>query len=162
MTINRNTIIRTGRSVMTSLAFAVLSTSAFAGTCPDDKVVENGKGQQAGATENKGVTDTVIASTDLINEAPKIDRKFRMRRLVMQPGGIVAWHSHGERPAIIYIVSGTVVEYRSTCAVPIVHKAGDVAAEIHTTSHWWKNTSKEPAVLLSTDILNEASNQHQM
>ena len=37
------------------------------------------------------------------------------------------WHSHDNRPAMIYIVYGEIVEYASNCAVPIVHKAGDVA-----------------------------------
>ena len=41
----------------------------------------------------------------------------------MQPGGIVPWHSHNERPAMIYVVSGEVVEYASSCAVPITHRA---------------------------------------
>ena len=86
----------------------------------------------------------------------------RLRQLVVQPGGTVAWHSHEERPAIIYIVSGTITEYASTCTVPIVHKAGDVARETHTTKHWWKNSSKKPAVLLSADILHDKMNQHQM
>ena len=38
------------------------------------------------------------------------------------------WHSHGDRPAIIYIAEGEIVEYASNCAVPIVHKAGEIAA----------------------------------
>jgi quercetin dioxygenase-like cupin family protein len=74
----------------------------------------------------------------------------------------VPWHSHAERPAIIYIVSGTIVEYASTCAVPIVHRAGDVARETHATSHWWKNTSNRPAVLLSADILHDKADPHMM
>ena len=96
--------------------------------------------QKPGATMPKGVDDKVIGSIDLAKEGPALkDHKLRLRRLVIQPGGVVPWHSHAERPAIIYIVSGTIVEYRSTCAVPIVHKAGEVAEEMHTTSHWWKN-----------------------
>ena len=96
-------------------------------------------------------------------EAPHLgDHKFRLRRLVVQPGGTVAWHSHGERPAIIYIVSGTIVEYRSTCAAPITHRAGEVATEIHTTQHWWHNHTKKPVVLLSTDIVGEKADPHVM
>src|SRR5262245_1516641 len=103
----------------------LLSTAAIAGTCPADKVMTDA--QQPGATKPVGVDDRVIASIDLAKEAPGLrEHKFRMRRLVIQPGGVVPWHSHGERPAIIYIVSGTIVEYRSTCAVAIVHKAGEV------------------------------------
>ena len=85
-----------------------------------------------------------------------------MRRLDIKPGGEVAWHSHADRPAIIYIVSGTILEYSSTCRVPIVHRAGDVATETHVTSHWWKNRSSKPAVLLSADILHDKSDPHTM
>ena len=69
-----------------------------------------------------------------------------------QPGGVVPWHSHDNRPAMIYIVAGEVVEYASNCAVPIVHKAGDVAPEKKGTSHWWKNAGSAPAVLISVDL----------
>jgi quercetin dioxygenase-like cupin family protein len=45
-----------------------------------------------------------------------------------------------------------VVEYASSCAVPITHKAGDVAPERNGTSHWWKNTGSTTAVLISVDL----------
>lgn len=142
-------------------AAVALAGAAHAGECPAGKVVTDG--QKPGATANVGVTDTVLGSIDLANEAPRLaDRKFRIRRLVVQPGGTVAWHSHGERPALIYIVSGSIVEYRSTCAVPITHHAGDVATEIHTTQHWWKNRTRKPVVLLSTDIVGEHADKHTM
>jgi hypothetical protein len=57
-------------------------------------------------------------------------------------------------------VSGEIVEYASNCAVPIVHKAGEVATETHVTSHWWKNDSKAPVVLLSADILHDHSDKN--
>jgi quercetin dioxygenase-like cupin family protein len=135
---------------------SLVATSAFAGGCPAGQMVADGQGQKPGATAPAGVTDTVIASTDLAKEPTGInDRLFRLRKLVVQPGGVVPWHSHGSRPAIIYIVSGEIVEYASTCAVPIVHKAGDVTAETHATSHWWKNTGTETVVLLSADLLQK-------
>ena len=54
---------------------------------------------------------------------------LRMRKLVVQPGGIVPWHEHAARPANILVVEGSITEYRSNCKVPIEHKAGDVVAE---------------------------------
>lgn len=111
----------------------------------------------------KGVTDTVIASTDLVKEPVGIkDRQFRLRRLVIEPGGIVPWHSHGDRPAIIYVVAGEVVEYASTCAVPITHKAGEATTETHATAHWWKNTGSTTAVLLSADLFHVKGDPHEM
>jgi quercetin dioxygenase-like cupin family protein len=123
---------------------------AFAGECPAGKVgVDVTK---PGPMASAGVTDTVIASIDL-KDYGFAGRALRMRRLVVMPGGVVPWHSHGERPANILIVSGAITEYRSTCAVPIEHKAGDVTAESGALSHWWKNNTNKPAVLISSDIL---------
>jgi quercetin dioxygenase-like cupin family protein len=134
-----------------ALAFA--GTAAFAGECPADKKVADGQGQKPGPSMPKDVTDVVRSSTDLSKEPAAIkNRLFRLRQLEMKPGGIVPWHSHNERPAMIYIVSGEVVEYASSCAVPIVHKAGDVAPEKNGTSHWWQNTGNTTAVLISVDL----------
>ena len=156
-------IMNTVKTIALAGALSLGATAAFAGACPADKVVASGKGQQAGATMPQGVTDDVIASTDLAKEPAKIlGRQFRLRRLVVQPGGVVPWHSHGDRPAIIYIVSGEIVEYASTCAVPIVHKAGDSTPERSATSHWWKNLGNTPVVLLSADLLHDAKDEHMM
>jgi quercetin dioxygenase-like cupin family protein len=77
-----------------------------------------------------------------------------MRQLVIQPGGIVPWHSHADRPALIYVVSGEITEYASTCAIPLVHKAGEVSVDAGR-SHWWQNTGRKPVVLISADILHD-------
>ncbi len=142
-------------------AAAFAAGAAEAGQCPAGQSAVDAR--QAGAKAHSKVTDKVIGSIDLAHEAPALkSHKFRLRRLVVQPGGEVAWHSHADRPAIIYIVSGTILEYSSTCRVPIVHRAGDVATETHVTSHWWKNRSSKPAVLLSADILHDTSDPHTM
>jgi quercetin dioxygenase-like cupin family protein len=135
-------------------AVAVLGTSAaLAGECPADKRVADGRGQAMGPTMPQGVADVVRAMTDLSREPLALQgRQFRLRQLDIQPGGIVPWHSHDNRPAMIYTVSGEVTEYASSCAVPIVHRAGDVAPEKNGTSHWWKNTGSTPAVLISVDL----------
>jgi quercetin dioxygenase-like cupin family protein len=139
-------------------SFAI-STAALAGACPADQQKANAR--EAVTTPAKGVTDTVLAALDLANEAPKLkDRQMRVRKLVIQPGGIVPWHSHGERPALIYIIEGDVVEYASNCAVPITHKAGEVARETHATSHWWQNHGDKTVVLLSFDILHDKNDKH--
>jgi quercetin dioxygenase-like cupin family protein len=151
---------------LTILVAAGLTLSApvvRAGQCPADKVVASGKGQPQSAEPAKGVTDTVFASTDLANEPIGVgDRLFRVRKLVIEPGGVVPWHSHGDRPAIIYIIQGQITEYASTCAAPIVHKAGESTPETHTTAHWWKNTGSETVVLLSADLFRMKGDQHMM
>lgn len=138
--------------------FSLSGVASFAGECPGDKVgVDVTAKSDAPA---KDVTDNVIAMIDLTQESVNIDRSFRLRRLEVQPGGVVPWHSHGERPAIIYVVSGAITEYRSTCAVPIEHKAGEVTAETKAVSHWWKNNGSETAVLLSSDLLADSNDKN--
>lgn len=142
-------------------AMSAVSTVAVAGECPADKVGANPL--KDAATMPAGVTDTVISSIDLSKEAVKLnDRLFRLRRLEVQPGGVVPMHSHGDRPALIYIVSGTITEYSSNCTVPIIHKAGEAAMESVGLTHWWKNTGSEVVVLTSADLLHTKKEDGQM
>src|SRR5215813_14975124 len=146
--------------------FSIAATMATAGECPADKRVADGQGQKPSTAAAKGVSDVVRSTTDLSKEPAAISgRQFRLRQLDIQPGGIVPWHSHDNRPAMIYIVSGEVVEYASNCAVPIVHRTGDVAPEKNGTSHWWQNIGKTTAVLISVDFFpveDKREDEHMM
>jgi len=113
------------------------------------------------AHKAKDVTDTVVGAIDLAKEPANLkERMLRLRKLAIQPGGVVPWHSHGDRPAIIYIVEGEVIEYGSNCAVPIIHKAGDTAVETPKTSHWWENKGSKAVVLLSANIIHDHSDKN--
>jgi quercetin dioxygenase-like cupin family protein len=137
--------------------------AATAGECPANQAVADGQGQRMGATKPKDVTDTVLKRIDLVNEPVMLkNHALRLRRLVIKPGGIVPWHSHTDRPAIIYIITGQITEYRSTCKTPIVHKAGEATAEVKGTSHWWKNTGNKTVVLLSADLFHDMDDPHMM
>lgn len=157
---NSNSTHRLFRAL--SLAAGVIAIgagAAVAGECPAGKMgVDVTKPSTAAARD---VADQVLAAIDLAKEPAGLqDRQLRLRKLVIKPGGIVPWHSHGDRPAIIYIVSGQIIEHASNCAVPIVHKAGEVARETAATAHWWENTGKETVVLLSADILHDAKDHN--
>ncbi|MFZ5784362.1 MAG: cupin domain-containing protein [Pseudomonadota bacterium] len=143
------------RSALAStLVIAGFATSAFAGECPADKMKADATKPVSYAP--KGVTDKVLSMIDLSKEKVAVaGHMMRLRRLEVQPGGVVPWHSHAERPALIYVVSGEIVEHASNCAVPIVHKAGDVARETHATSHWWRNDGRSAVTLLSFDIVSD-------
>lgn len=145
------------KRVALGAALSMAASLALAGECPADKIVADGQGQKPGPATPKDVRDVVRASTDLSKEPLALaGRLFRLRQLDIKPDGIVPWHSHDNRPAMIYIVSGEVVEYASSCAVPIVHRAGDIAPEKNGTSHWWQNTGKSDAVLISVDLFPTA------
>src|SRR5262245_62969110 len=129
---------------------ATIVSSAFAAECPaDKKKVDVREAVNLPAT---GVTDTVIASIDVAKEPAKInDRQFRLRKLTIQPGGIVPWHSHGDRPAIIYVIEGEILEFASNCSGPIVHGPGDVTTETSGGSHSCKNPGDKTGGPLPAD-----------
>jgi quercetin dioxygenase-like cupin family protein len=152
-----------------ALTFGLLASAAafsaapvHAGECPADQVAA--AATQPGATAPKDVTDEVLASIDLSSKgADWKGNMFRMRKLVVQPGGIVPWHDHKARPANIYVVEGAITEYRSDCKVAIEHKAGEVTEEFGDLAHWWQNNGSVPAVLISADILPpEMDDDHTM
>ena len=147
------TMITGSAALVAALAFASPANAAAAGLCP-----KPGSMNLANApTMPKGVTDTIIGSVDLAGEIGVDGRTLRTRRLVIQPGGIVPLHSHKDRPALIYTLSGSITEYSSACAVPINHKAGDISREADGLSHYWVNHGKVPAVVLSSDVFHSGT-----
>jgi quercetin dioxygenase-like cupin family protein len=142
------------RPVAAAVFVAGFAAAAQAGECPADKRMANAR--QAVNLPGSGVTDTTLGAIDLGKEQAKITgRELRFRKMTIAPGGVVPWHSHEDRPALIYVVSGTINEYASNCAVPIEHKTGEVSVEKMGVQHWWKNTSKSPVVLLSADLFHD-------
>lgn len=157
-------IFRFNRGLLRSVAVATLATAAFsagaqAGECPADKVKANAR--EAVKLEAVGVTDTTLGSIDLGKERARIKgRELRFRKMVIQPGGVVPWHSHDDRPALIYVAEGEILEFASNCAGPIHHKAGEIRAEKLGTSHWWKNLSDKPVTLFIGDVRADPNDKH--
>jgi quercetin dioxygenase-like cupin family protein len=155
-TSNKREIFRKSTIALAALcAIAASVTNASAGDCPAGKVKTGA--MKPGETKPKGLTDKVIASIDLSKKSQALDGQLlRMRRLVIEPGGVVPWHSHAERPALIYVINGSITEFRSTCEVPITHKAGEVTAEFGADlMHWWRNDSGKPVELISADLFKD-------
>jgi quercetin dioxygenase-like cupin family protein len=134
-------------------------STASAGSCPSDKVKADAR--QPVTYAAKGVTDTVLGAIDLEKEPANIkERQLRFRKLTIEPGGVVPWHSHADRPAIIYVAEGEIVEYASNCSVPIVHKAGEVSLETNGTSHWWENLGSKTVILFVGDVLHDKTDHN--
>src|ERR671925_690465 len=156
----------TSRRVWQGLALAGLiagsvpaASSAVAGECPAGKMQANVRPM----VDHKpvGVTDVTLGSIDLEKQPAKIkDRELRFRKLTIEPGGIVPWHSHDDRPALIYVQQGEIVEYASNCADPIVHKAGDIRPEVFGTSHWWQNLGNKTVILFVGDVLHDKNDKN--
>lgn len=152
---------RTGQSVAAVAAVALMSLTAGAqaGECPAGKSKANAR--EAVQLAASGVTDTTLGTIDLGKEKARIKgRELRFRRMVIEPGGVVPWHSHDDRPALIYVAEGEILEFASNCAGPIHHKAGDIRAEKFGTSHWWKNLSEKPAILFIGDVRADPNDKH--
>jgi quercetin dioxygenase-like cupin family protein len=142
-----------------AIAYAVFATSAFAGSCPADKMKADVREPVKFAAV--GVTDTTLGAIDLAKEPAKIkDRELRFRKLTIEPNGIVPWHSHADRPALIFIAEGEIIEYASNCAAPIVHKAGEIRPETSGTSHWWKNLGDKTVVLYVGDVWHDKADKN--
>ena len=70
------------------------------------------------------------------------------------------WHSHDDRPALIFVQEGEIFEYASNCGVPILHKAGEIRPETKGTSHWWENKGAKTVILYVGDILHDKNDKH--
>jgi quercetin dioxygenase-like cupin family protein len=158
MTLSRRTVRNLSAAVLLAGFTALAATAASANGCPANEMGQNALSNAP--TKPAGVTDTVLEQIDLSKQMVKLDdHKLRIRRLEIQPGGIVPLHDHADRPALIYVVSGEITEFASDCKTGIVHKAGDTSRDADL-KHWWKNTSTEPVVLISADILHDAMDQN--
>lgn len=155
------------RAPQWSLVFAgviagsvALASEAMAGECPADKMKPDAR--EKVDYKPVGVSDVTLGSIDLGTQPAHIEgRELRFRRLTIEPGGVVPWHSHDDRPALIFVEQGEIVEYASNCEVPITHKTGDIRAEVFGTSHWWKNLGKEAVILYVGDVRKDP-NDHNM
>jgi quercetin dioxygenase-like cupin family protein len=144
------------RALVASLSIGVVAfaTGADAGECSAD--AQRADARTSGETEPVGVVDTELSAVDLKDEIKGMkDRRLRIRQLSVAPGGVVPWHSHADRPALIMVVVGSITEYRSDCAEPIDHRAGEVSKEAGGISHWWRNNGDVTAILIAADIKHD-------
>jgi quercetin dioxygenase-like cupin family protein len=117
-------------------------------TCPTGRTLEGAHHEAFGPQH--GVTAQDIAFTTLASDP---SRAVRLRRLVMEPGAVIAWHTHEATQGMAMIVSGEATEIRSTCMDMIVYRAGDVALEDVNTAHGWRNDGDVPAIILVAHVV---------
>jgi quercetin dioxygenase-like cupin family protein len=136
-----------------AVLLAVLSASAaLAGACPPDQVLTEPR--ELEMPPDRGVDRPTIGAVQLKGWRGLGDMTLRMRRLTVAPDGIVPTHPHDDRPSIVTVLDGEIWEHSNHCAVPILHRAGDVTPEFGPgTAHWWENTSGRPVVLMATDVV---------
>jgi quercetin dioxygenase-like cupin family protein len=110
-------------------------------------------GQQSPPKDNKGLAVEKTVTRDLGSEIEGMQgRQLRLRVLNLEPGGVVGLHSHKDRPAVAYVLQGTLIEHRDGGAMK-EHPKGDAWSEGKETTHWAENKGKTPVVLIGADIL---------
>jgi quercetin dioxygenase-like cupin family protein len=144
------------------LGSAIIASASFAAECPPEhkkagvRKPPSDKIWDGAQLITEGIVDKTIASVEIDKPPFNIDgRLFRMRTLVVEPGAIVPWHSHDDRPAIMFVIKGELTEYASNCAVPVTYKPGDYVAEGPGLAHWWQNHGSETTMLVSADLLRQ-------
>ena len=109
-------------------------------------------GQQTPPTESKGVKVSPPTALDLGAEIDSVEgRQLRLRVVTLEPGGVVAVHSHKGRPAVAYVVQGTLTETREGSG-PEEHHQGESWTEDHNTVHWAENKGSTPVMIVAVDV----------
>ena len=112
---------------------------------------------QQAPTENKGMKAEALSAFPLGKQGldDLAQRQMRMRQITIDPGGVVAFHSHKARPALSYIMKGALTEHRKG-APDRTYKAGEAIIEGTDVDHWAENASStEPVVIISVDLFKE-------
>ncbi|MEL6169697.1 MAG: cupin domain-containing protein [Pseudomonadota bacterium] len=150
------------KTILGASLTALLSLPAMAGECPSDQVLETARPLTVG--QGPGYDGRVAATIDLTGWRDMGNFMLRTRTLTIPPRGVVAEHTHDDRPAIVHIIAGELVEHNAFCAEPIVHKAGDTIPEFGAGHrHWWENPTDQPVMATSSDVVPfEAANDDNM
>lgn len=137
-------------NVVAGCAALVSMSAGYAGECPKEHRLDSPR--EMDRVAGKGVKVEVLEDFSIAEWRDMGNYKLRMRYFEIAPGATVATHSHADRPAIIYFISGEIFEHSTLCAVPILHKAGESTGEVGDFTHWWSNESEEPVILVSSDV----------
>ena len=128
------------------------ATGALAGECPKDKVLAQPR--EIEDMPSIGVERETLSVANLKDWRGVGDLYLRTRRLTIAKDGIIPTHSHEDRPALVYIIKGELIEHSSLCAVTFVHRAGEISYEWGKGyDHWFANQSGAEVVLISSDVI---------
>ena len=78
-------------------------------------------------------------------------RPLRLRKLTLQPGGVLGLHDHVDRPAVGYLLQGQMTYHPDGKPAQVINPGGSFA-EGRATTHWAESTGNVPAVWIAADI----------
>ncbi|MBX9630458.1 MAG: cupin domain-containing protein [Burkholderiales bacterium] len=132
------------RAVSLAIAGTAIAAAAFG--------VGVAVGQQTPPSANQGVTVSAPTYLELSKEVDSVEgRQLRLRIVTIEPGGVVANHSHDGRPTVAHLVSGELTERRDGDWVK-VHQPGDSWTEGKGVVHWAQNKGTVPTVVVAVDV----------
>lgn len=87
----------------------------------------------------------------LVHQVPAMaGYDIRARRIVVPAGVKIEQHEHSQRPGIVYVESGSIVEFRGEKARLL--QAGDSLIEDQFTVHSYENQTTTDCVLIAFDL----------
>lgn len=125
----------------------------------------------SGPTEHKGIEVGMLQ--ELSEETLKATiglegYTMRMRYVTVEPGGQIAEHSHADRPGIVAVVDGELIEGKPNGETTYAHDSALTFAQVYQetsmgeayesfpetedTVHWIYNRSDKPATALVCDL----------
>jgi quercetin dioxygenase-like cupin family protein len=123
---------------------AILCTAAMAAVAMATATAQTPRGQST----------TPLVSVDLASEIDSVQgRMLRMQMTTYDPGASGMAHSHKDRPEVVYVLSGKIIDHRGDVAKE--YAAGDSFTAGKDTTHWMENKGGLPAVLIVSTIVKK-------
>lgn len=113
--------------------------------------------QQSAPARPSGIRGTEIAKIDLGERFPGMQGKWmKMTKADVAPGGGSTPHSHKDRPEVVYILKGTVVETQGAHKKTLKAGEGMQSNDLYKTElHQIQNLSNEEASVLVIEIVSD-------
>lgn len=99
-------------------------------------------------------TTKLLANMDLESEiAGLAGKSLRTRLVTITPGGTLPEHSHEDRPSVMYLTEGRIIEHRRNFAKEYV--AGDTFVVGRQVPHWSENPGPTAASYVEVDVFTQ-------
>ena len=97
--------------------------------------------------KDAGSAFSELRSVDLV-----LGRKLRMCLHRIEPGGTIAVPRHDGRPAVSYVLKGTMISRRIGKPDQVLHVGDGLAEAPDGPPHWLVNNSNEPVEFVEVDL----------
>lgn len=148
--------LRLGAATLTMLTLGATALAANPLEGVNMRVLNGLEGPAGGSN----ISNVPIANEPLAQEGLSQIAGYNLRTRswnISGDNGIVPIHSHADRPAIVFTLTGEIYEYRSDEDERLMHSAGGLSLEEGSVTHWWLNEGPEDVRLIAFDVFNTNS-----